>query len=100
MCIIFKLGVPSIQLLNLYNTAPGREVVTETSQSTNQTKKMYLDVCKLKLYFLTEFKDNEALLPDLLLTIASLSVRSEFCAVVEEAGGLKFMINAMVSSFS
>lgn len=33
---------------------------------------------------------------ELILTIASLCVRHEFCLVVEEAGGLKFLLNAMV----
>lgn len=32
-----------------------------------------------------------------MLTIASLTVRNEFCTVVENAGGLKFTMELMVS---
>lgn len=31
-----------------------------------------------------------------MLTIAALTVRNEFCVIVEEAGGLKFILDAMV----
>lgn len=33
---------------------------------------------------------------DLILTIASLIVRNELCLAVEEAGGLKYTLDAMV----
>lgn len=36
---------------------------------------------------------------ELLLTIAALTVRHEFCAQVVEAGGLKFIYDGMVYSF-
>lgn len=45
-------------------------------------------------FFCPEFKD-ENLLADLLLTIASLCVRNEFCMVVEEAGGLQLIVEIM-----
>uniref|UniRef100_A0A1Q3F454 Armadillo repeat-containing protein 6 n=1 Tax=Culex tarsalis TaxID=7177 RepID=A0A1Q3F454_CULTA len=53
---------------------------------------MLPDITKL----LFKFKSNQDLISDLLLTIASLTVRNEFCQVVEEAGGLKFIMDAMV----
>lgn len=43
-----------------------------------------------------EFKSDKDLVCDLMVTIASLTVRNEFCLVVEKAGGLKFTIDAMV----
>ncbi|XP_053665050.1 armadillo repeat-containing protein 6 homolog [Anopheles marshallii] len=45
---------------------------------------------------LTKFKSDPDLISDLMLTIASLTVRNEFCQTVEEAGGLKFILDAMV----
>uniref|UniRef100_A0A182NI88 LRRK2 ARM repeat domain-containing protein n=1 Tax=Anopheles dirus TaxID=7168 RepID=A0A182NI88_9DIPT len=45
---------------------------------------------------LTTFKSDADTISDLMLTIASLTVRNEFCQTVEEAGGLKFILDAMV----
>ncbi|KAJ6635179.1 Armadillo repeat-containing protein 6 like [Pseudolycoriella hygida] len=44
---------------------------------------------------LTKFKDNPTISCDLILTIAALTVRNEFCVTVEDAGGLDFIIDAM-----
>lgn len=45
---------------------------------------------------LAEF-DDTGLLADLLLTIGTLAVRQEFCTVVDEAGGIKLVLQVMVS---
>ncbi|XP_049544373.1 armadillo repeat-containing protein 6 homolog [Anopheles darlingi] len=45
---------------------------------------------------LTTFKSDQDIVCELILTIASLTVRNEFCQTVEEAGGLKFLLDAMV----
>uniref|UniRef100_A0A182IYR4 Uncharacterized protein n=1 Tax=Anopheles atroparvus TaxID=41427 RepID=A0A182IYR4_ANOAO len=45
---------------------------------------------------LTKFKSDQETLSELMLTIASLTVRNEFCQTVEEAGGLTFILDAMV----
>jgi armadillo repeat-containing protein 6 len=50
----------------------------------------------IPLIFFTEFKDNSETICELLLTIAALCVRHELCLVVEENGGLKFIMDAMV----
>ncbi|XP_058834960.1 armadillo repeat-containing protein 6 homolog [Topomyia yanbarensis] len=50
------------------------------------------DVTKL----LFKFKSEQELVCDLLLTIATLTVRNELCQVVEDAGGLQFIMDAMV----
>lgn len=42
------------------------------------------------------FKDNPELLAELMLTIASLTVRNEFCETIAEAGGLTQIMDAMV----
>lgn len=44
---------------------------------------------------LTKFKSDPTISCDLILTIAALTVRNEFCTAVEEAGGLNFIIDAM-----
>lgn len=43
-------------------------------------------------------KDTNVL-SELLLTIATLIVRHEFCVQVEEAGGLKFLSDCMVNTY-
>ena len=45
---------------------------------------------------MTNFKDNPDLLAELMLTIASLTVRNEFCQVIADAGGLTLIMDAMV----
>ncbi|KAK4884681.1 hypothetical protein RN001_000952 [Aquatica leii] len=45
---------------------------------------------------LSNFKNDELLINDLLLTISSLLVRTEFCKKVEDAGGLDVIRDTMV----
>jgi hypothetical protein len=45
---------------------------------------------------LTKFKGNEDVLAEIMLTIAALTVRNEFCVTVEEAGGIPLIMDAMV----
>lgn len=45
---------------------------------------------------MTAFKNNPDLLAELMLTIASLTVRNEFCQTISEAGGLTLIMDAMV----
>lgn len=45
---------------------------------------------------MTKFKDDRDLLAELMLTIASLTVRNEFCQTIAEAGGLTLIMDAMV----
>lgn len=40
---------------------------------------------------------DKTMLSELILTIAALTVRHEFCVQVEEAGGLKFISECMVN---
>lgn len=47
-----------------------------------------------------EFSDLPDLQSDLVLTIASLTVRNEYCLLVDESGGLTSVLLAMVISFS
>lgn len=44
---------------------------------------------------LGKFMGNQEVVSDLLLTIATLAVRNEFCVSVEEAGGLLLILEAM-----
>ncbi|GAB0099685.1 Armadillo repeat-containing protein 6 homolog [Sergentomyia squamirostris] len=44
---------------------------------------------------LHDFKGERDVISDLLLTIATLTVRNEYCLIVEDVGGLKFTLNAM-----
>lgn len=45
---------------------------------------------------MTTFKNNPDLLAELMLTIASLTVRNEFCQTIADAGGLTLIMDAMV----
>lgn len=49
------------------------------------------------LLFIVYSKDKSTLC-ELFLTIGALTVRHEFCLDVEKAGGLTFILNAMVSA--
>lgn len=51
-------------------------------------------MCFFSLYLV--HSGSKIILSELILTIAALTVRHELCLVVEEAGGLKFLLNAMV----
>jgi armadillo repeat-containing protein 6 len=51
-----------------------------------------VELTQLKL----KFKNNPELLAELMLTIASLTVRNEFCVTVAEAGGLTLIMDSMV----
>lgn len=45
---------------------------------------------------MTTFKDNPDLVAELMLTIASLTVRNEYCQTIADAGGLTHLMDAMV----
>ncbi|KAF7989617.1 hypothetical protein HCN44_008291 [Aphidius gifuensis] len=46
---------------------------------------------------LSKFKDNEKVVGDLMLTLATLIVRNEFCQEVEDAGGLTFILDVIIN---
>ncbi|XP_051174994.1 armadillo repeat-containing protein 6 homolog [Leptopilina boulardi] len=45
---------------------------------------------------LPRFKSDKAVTGDIMLTLASLIVRNEFCQDVDDAGGLKFLLDVMI----
>lgn len=51
----------------------------------------------LKPNHFLEFKDNEVVMNDIMLTLTSLLVRTEFCKKVDDAGGIKILHDAMVT---
>lgn len=53
----------------------------------------------LELTQLLPEHEDPTLLSDIILTIASLAVRQELCAVVEDANGLEYLFDAMVSLY-
>lgn len=54
-----------------------------------------IDICRNIIILFTEHKDNEEVVNDLLLTLSALVVRNEFCKKVEDAGGLRFLLQAL-----
>lgn len=59
--------------------------------------RMIAQECLVELtQLMTKFKSNQDLLAELMLTIASLTVRNEFCQTIAEAGGLTLIMDAMV----
>lgn len=49
------------------------------------------------MYFLKiGFRKDKAVVGDLMITLAALIVRNEYCQEVEDAGGLKFVIDIMI----
>lgn len=53
------------------------------------------DVFFNSFIFFVEFKTDEPLMNDLMLTLSALLVRTEFCKKVEEAGGLELIKDVM-----
>lgn len=53
-------------------------------------------------YFIliTGFKTEETVVNDIILTVSTLLVRTEFCKKVEDAGGLELMRDIMQSFIS
>lgn len=45
---------------------------------------------------LSRFKLDRSITGDIMLTLATLLVRNEFCEVVDNAGGLKFLLDVMI----
>lgn len=43
-----------------------------------------------------EFRTDEPLMNDVMLTLAALLVRTEFCKKVEDAGGLELIHNVLI----
>lgn len=59
--------------------------------------RMIAQECLVELtQLMTKFKNNQDLLAELMLTIASLTVRNEFCQTIADAGGLTLIMDAMV----
>lgn len=48
------------------------------------------------MLFILEFRTDEPLMNDVLLTLAALLVRTEFCKKVEDAGGLELIHNVLI----
>ncbi|KAK2587120.1 hypothetical protein KPH14_002882 [Odynerus spinipes] len=46
---------------------------------------------------LSRFKNEKAVMGDLMITLASLIVRNEFCQDVVDAGGLKFVLDVIIN---
>ncbi|XP_047364774.1 armadillo repeat-containing protein 6 homolog [Vespa velutina] len=46
---------------------------------------------------LSKFKNEKAVMGDLMITLASLIVRNEFCQDVTDAGGLKFVLDIIIN---
>lgn len=48
-------------------------------------------------YFFPEFKTDEPLVSDLMITLSSLLVRNEFCTKVEDASGLEIIKDVLIT---
>lgn len=60
--------------------------------------RMIANECLIDLtQLMVRFKDNPDMLAELMLTIASLVVRNEFCQVIDDANGLMLIMDAMVN---
>ncbi|KAI4488700.1 hypothetical protein M0802_011370 [Mischocyttarus mexicanus] len=46
---------------------------------------------------LSKFKNEKAVMGDIMITLASLIVRNEFCQDVTDAGGLKFVLDVIIN---
>lgn len=73
------------------------DVRVEISEAHKHAKTIATEVLVELTQLLPVHIKDKNILSELLLTIAALNVRHEFCLQVEEADGLKFIFDAMVS---
>uniref|UniRef100_A0A1B0GNM7 Armadillo repeat-containing domain-containing protein n=1 Tax=Phlebotomus papatasi TaxID=29031 RepID=A0A1B0GNM7_PHLPP len=83
LCSLFRNLVLDDDIRVEYGKAHEHARIIAESCLTDLTKLLY------------DFKGDRDVVSDLLLTIATLTVRNEYCLVVEDAGGLKFTLIAM-----
>ncbi|CAD6201268.1 GSCOCG00000069001-RA-CDS [Cotesia congregata] len=63
-------------------------------EHASQLAKVAIDILT---NLLSEFKDDEDVVGDLMATLASLVVRNEYCQDVEDAGGLTLILEVMIN---
>ena len=73
------------------------DVRIEFSKAHEHARTIAADVLIELTTLLPIHMKDKNILSDLLLTIATLTVRHEFCVQVQEAGGLKFISDCIVS---
>jgi hypothetical protein len=49
------------------------------------------------VFLFSEFKNDKEMVGDVILTLTALIVRNEFCQMVDEAGGITFIMDVLVS---
>jgi hypothetical protein len=49
------------------------------------------------VFFFSEFKGDMETISDVILTLTALIVRNEFCQMVDEAGGITFIMDVFVT---
>lgn len=72
------------------------DIRVEFSKAHEHARTIAAEVLTEITELLTVHSANTSILSELTLTIAALIVRHEFCLTVVEAGGLKFILKAMV----
>lgn len=75
------------------------DVRIEFSKAHEHARTIAADVLVELTQLLPVYMKDKNILSELLLTIATLTVRHEFCVQVEETGGLKFINDCMVNKF-
>lgn len=50
---------------------------------------------KLIFRYILEFKEDEQVISELLMTLSALIVRNEYCKTVQDAGGVDFVLNVL-----
>lgn len=74
------------------------DIRVEFSKAHDHARTIAAEVLTELTELLTVNSGNKNILSELILTIAALTVRHEFCMTVVDAGGLKFILNAMVNT--
>ncbi|GLV43421.1 uncharacterized protein CBL_03963 [Carabus blaptoides fortunei] len=71
------------------------DVRVEFGKAHEHARIIAVDTLGLITDLLIKHKDNEEIVHDLLLTLSALVVRNEFCKKVEDAGGVRFLLQAL-----
>lgn len=73
------------------------DIRVEFGNAHEHAKAIAMDTIHPLLKLLETFKSDEGLVSELMLTLASLLVRAEFCKIVQDAGGIDFLLEALIT---
>lgn len=75
------------------------DIRVEFGKAHEHAREISIELLTFLTKMLTEYSSNQNLVGDLLVTISALLVRHEFCQMVEDAGGVTFILDTFVEFY-